>query len=284
MNVAPLRKWLEEFGILREVRDRVIPRQVDDVRILQSLPTFRPNSSGSIEVLARLTLQTAERTFPSLIELAGVSGRRPLAPVDVRSLCRSSEERQASARLKDLFANYGSDKTRHDYHYLYGHILSAPDRVTSVLEVGLGTNNTDTVSNMGAAGRPGASLRAFRDYLPHAEIVGADIDRRVLFQESGISTFFVDQTDMRTVEELGERLPNDMDLIIDDGLHSPDANIAMILLAVRKLRVGGWLVVEDISVASLPVWQIISFLMPGNFECSLVKASEGHLFAARRVS
>jgi len=200
-------------------------------------------------------------------------------------LCRTEEERIAAAQLKRLFDHYGSDKaTLHNYHYLYGRILSAPETVESILEVGLGTNNTDTPSNMGPAGRPGASLRAFCDHLPRAKVFGADVDRRVLFQENRISTFFVDQTDSTTVEALGKSLPDDMDLIIDDGLHAPDANIAIMALAIPKVKIGGWIVIEDIAPASISVWQIISSLMPARFECSIVSAVEGNLFVAQRTS
>jgi len=56
------------------------------------------------------------------------------------------------------------------------------------------------------------------------------------------------------------------------------------LLAIPKLKIGGWVVIEDIAPASISVWQIISFLMPNRFECSIVSATEGNLFVARRAS
>jgi hypothetical protein len=46
---------------------------------------------------------------------------------------------------------------------------------------------------MGRTGTPGASLRAWRDYFPNAEIYGADIDREILFEEERISAFYVNQ-------------------------------------------------------------------------------------------
>jgi len=285
MISADLKQWLKQFAIIRKVRDHLMPWHVSDWRILNHLPTFRPNSAGSPEVLAQLTLQTAERIFPSLVELLRVLGRPPLACIEIQSLCRTEEEHKAAAQLKRLFDHYGSDKaTVHNYHYLYGRILSAPETVESILEVGLGTNNTDTPSNMGSTGRPGASLRAFCEYLPRAKIFGADVDRRILFQEGRISTFFIDQTDLTTVGALSECLPNSMDLIIDDGLHTPDANIAILLLAIPKLRIGGWVVIEDIARASVSVWQIISSIMPSTFECSIVTAAGGSLFVAQRTS
>ena len=45
----------------------------------------------------------------------------------------------------------------------------------------MGTNNPNLVSTMGSSGRPGASLYAFKEYLPNAIIYGADIDKDILF-------------------------------------------------------------------------------------------------------
>ena len=42
---------------------------------------------------------------------------------------------------------------------------------------------------------PGASLRAWRDFFPNATILGADLDREVLFEEERITTGYMDQTD-----------------------------------------------------------------------------------------
>ena len=44
-------------------------------------------------------------------------------------------------------------------------------------------------------GKPGASLRVWRDYFPNAIIYGADIDKDILFAEERIKTFYIDQLD-----------------------------------------------------------------------------------------
>ena len=43
---------------------------------------------------------------------------------------------------------------------------------------------------MNINGKPGASLRAWRDYFENALIYGADIDKNILFKENRINTFF----------------------------------------------------------------------------------------------
>jgi hypothetical protein len=145
---------------------------------------------------------------------AGISLPQPKAIIDVFPTTDALPETQ---KLGAYFNKYGSNKASdHDYHRVYGPLMaSSRNNQVRLLEVGLGTNNTDVTSNMGTRGRPGASLRAFRDYFPNASIFGADIDRRVLFQDERIKTVFVDQTDPEQFVEL-KRLGNDFDFIIDD--------------------------------------------------------------------
>ena len=98
-------------------------------------------------------------------------------------------------KLESIFNKYGSDKANyHNYHYLYAWILKNPSEIKSLFEIGLGTKNSNVVSNMGKNGKPGASLKAFKEFLPNASIIGADVDSKILLEEERIKTFFVDQT------------------------------------------------------------------------------------------
>ena len=54
---------------------------------------------------------------------------------------------------------------------------------------------------MGKYGKPGASVKAFRDFFSNANIYGADIDKEILFKEHKISTFYVDQTNINTLNQ-----------------------------------------------------------------------------------
>ena len=189
----------------------------------------------------------------------------------------------AAPLLKQYFDEYGSDKSRtHNYHLIYGALMPAPSKVQSLLEIGLGTNNTDIVSSMGEAGKPGASLRAFRKYLPNAKIYGADIDRRVLFEEDRIKTHFVDQTRLSTFDELSKLIQEPLDFIIDDGLHSPNANLTVLIFSVSNLKVGGWLVIEDIKQSALPIFRTASCLLAEKFDCFIVKAKGAYVFLVQR--
>jgi hypothetical protein len=263
------------------VGQRVLPRS--DTRINESFPMFAPYSAGSSRKRAELTIQAVNETFPLMLDLLSRTGRRIEDPVPIEGFIDTDGKRAAADQLKVLCDRHGSDKaSQHDYHLLYGPILAQRDSVTSLLEVGLGTNNTDVISNMGVDGKPGASLRAFRDFLPRAQIYGADVDRRILFSDERITTFFVDQTDPRSFDAIADAVGDNFDLIIDDGLHSPNANLATLLFGFERLKIGGWLVIEDITPAAVPLWQAIVAMMPDQCDSHVVAAKGAFLFSMRR--
>ena len=111
---------------------------------------------------------------------------------------------------------------------------------------------TDVPSNMGADGKPGASLRVWREYFPNAQIYGADIDKRVLFEETRIKTFYVDQCDPVIIANMwAEIATNDFDLMIDDGLHTFESAICLFENSINKLAPNGTYIIEDASINDL---------------------------------
>jgi hypothetical protein len=252
-----------------------------DVAIRRKLPMFAPNSAGDRKSLTNLTMQSAAQTFPFLSKFVSTYCSPRLIILTAEEFCSRFHGQELAAKLEKVFNSARSDKSSiHNYHLIYGVALAAPAEVRNMLEIGMGTNNTDVISNMGSSGTPGASLRAFRDFLPNAHIYGADIDRRILFQEDRISTFFVDQTDLASFDQLGKTNVS-FDLIIDDGLHSPDANIAVIIFALKRLTPRGWLVIEDIHVSARSLWETFSALLPNNYDSYLIEAKGALVFAVR---
>lgn len=187
-----------------------------------------------------------------------------------------------------LCDKYGSDKgTRslgphpyshqpHTYADFYASLFDhCRFSVRKVFECGLGTNNPAIPSNMGVAGRPGASLRAWRDYFPHASVYGADIDRTILFSEDRIATFEVDQMNAESIAALW-RNPElrDFDLIVDDGLHTTEAGISFFEHSHDRLRPGGIYIIEDVTLPTLE--QLIKYFASRPWRVSYVT------FSARR--
>jgi hypothetical protein len=159
---------------------------------------------------------------------------------------------------------YGSDKgtfygkrAAHTYTPVYEYLFSnIRSNVKLVFECGLGTNNPDIPSNMGIGGRPGASLRVWRDYFPNAEIIGADIDKDILFCEDRIQTGYIDQTSPETVVRffisLDEKHQNNFDIMIDDGLHAFEAAKCLFENSFSRIKPNGIYVIEDMSDNNIP--------------------------------
>jgi SAM-dependent methyltransferase len=284
-----IKKWLKGFPLIVRLKRKAWSyfdgsHGTTKLNVAQAFPLYLPYSAGNYEMRSRLTLEAINQVFPLLGSLAQRLRNREAPARNIEELSADAQNRASAGELKRLFDKYGSDKANeHNYHHVYGAILRDPESVENIFEIGLGTNNTDVASNMGARGKPGASLRAFRDYCPNAAVFGADVDRRVLFEEERIKTFFVDQTKPATFDPLLQTLPEAFDLVIDDGLHSPNANIASLEFGLKIVRKGGWVVVEDIVPDAISVWQVVSSLLPDSYEPHIFSAQGGVVFAVKRL-
>ncbi len=204
---------------------------------------------------------------------------------EIASLVSDNRLKEAANRLGRLLSGYGSDKSSiHNYHYLYAQILLDKVNVpVKLLEIGLGTNNIDVLSNMCHKGRPGASLRAFRDFDQRYEIYGADVDSRVLFNEDRIKTYFVDQVRPETFDELRSVLSNvRFNVMIDDGLHTPEANLNFIAFAIDMITSNGVIVIEDIKELDIDYWVVLAKIMGSGYECVLWKGIFEYVFVATK--
>lgn len=187
-------------------------------------------------------------------------------------------------RLAELLNQHGSDKVSFNYHIAYSALLKGKkNNAINTLEIGLGTNNIDVLSNMGVNGKPGASLRAFRDMYPNAHVFGADIDKRVLFSEDRIKTFFVDQTSPAILSNFKKQLGSiKFDLIIDDGLHNAQANLNTLNFALDLLTDDGVFVIEDIARTDFKYYQIVEAILKNKFSVDFIQTNQNHICIFRK--
>lgn len=164
---------------------------------------------------------------------------------------------RTKTELCEMMTRHGSDKgnhTHHNYTTLYHDLFNGMrGHKIRVFELGIGTNNVHIPSNMGANGKPGASLFAWAEYFPHAKIYAADIDRNIMISKSNIETYFCDQTDPASIELLWmhDALQEPFDIIIEDGLHEFYANVTFFEGSIHKIKKGGYYIIEDILVHNL---------------------------------
>jgi hypothetical protein len=167
--------------------------------------------------------------------------------------------------LGRLFDKYGSDKGTlgnpsvkfpwhsHNYADVYSELFQHSRKsVAKVFECGIGTNDEMILSNMTSIATPGGSLRAWRDYFPKAIIYGADIDPKVLFTEDRILTDYINQLDSESIKNYFSKFDkNSFDLMIDDGLHTFEANTSLLEISFEYLSEQGTYIIEDVRCSDV---------------------------------
>lgn len=180
-------------------------------------------------------------------------------PIDVKKTIQdffTHQEYNFSTTLCAIMTSFGSDKgaERHNYTTLYSKLFYPwKNEKIYLFELGIGTNNRDVASNMGSEGQPGASLYGWSLFFPKANIYGADIDKRILFNEKKIKTFYCDQQDPVSIQKLfshKELKDIQFDIMIEDGLHEFEAHLKFLKNSLSQLRKGGIYIAEDLIHAS----------------------------------
>ena len=141
--------------------------------------------------------------------------------------------------LVELFDKYGCDKgnIKHRYDRVYAPALE-PYRKDSfnILEIGVFKGN---------------STEAFIEYCPHVDIVGIDIFIRVdvkdipIFNNRHVHPIKCDSL-VGPTEEFKKIAGNGFDIIIDDGLHTHEAQWKTFENFIPYLKEGGAYFIEDV--------------------------------------
>jgi hypothetical protein len=140
--------------------------------------------------------------------------------------------------LDELAHKYNTDKKtgHHAYTAHYERWFESKRKdVRKILEIGVAT---------------GASLRMWEDYFPSATIYGVDNNPECVQLSSDRTTaLFASQENPEDMLVVLRRTGVDFDLIIDDGGHHMDEQIASFKGLFPSLRDGGLYVVEDLHTS-----------------------------------
>lgn len=230
------------------------------INILNTFEEFSPNVSGEESLKVENTIYNIKNFSKSILRVQPI--KFPIKNI--------FEEFDNNKRiLGNLFDSYGSDKKTHGYDLIYNFIIEELEEIDTLIEIGIGSNNEDVLSNMSRKGKPGSSLRSFRDYLPNSQIFGLEFDKNVLFEEERIKTFYFDQNHIDSLDTLPKTLLGNVDILIDDGLHSVVANINSLYFAEKLLKKGGFLIIEDISKLAEDLYQVILFTVNDKFSINI---------------
>ena len=155
--------------------------------------------------------------------------------------------------FKEVFQKYNSDKTGyHTYEQVYGSLFDDRSLVKNVLEVGI---------------HLGASLRAWKDLFPNANIIGLENNIERFFTEQRIHSMYVDQSIMQTFTDFKSVMRGTkFDFIVDDGCHYLQETKDTFFQLLPLLEINGWFIVEDIREEFEPEWISIANNLGDNYE------------------
>jgi hypothetical protein len=151
---------------------------------------------------------------------------------------------QDTTSLCTIMSKHGSDKALgwHNYTLVYDMLFKElKSTATHFFEMGIGTINS------------GASLRGWKEYFDKAQIYGADILIETLFEEDRIDTFHCDQLNTISIQNMWNYFDKKekFDVILEDGLHTYEANIHFLEHSIHKVKDGGFYIIEDVMVSEL---------------------------------
>lgn len=170
------------------------------------------------------------------------------------------------------------------YHLEYAKLAPGNrQKVGRVLEFGIGSSDSEILSNVGGSTPIGASLRAWKAFFPMAEVIGADIDPKTMFSETRIQTFVVNQLSLNSLMKLRDHVGY-LDLISIDGLHEPLADLNTLVIFLPMLSINGMCVIEDFSPPYYDFWEIAKSQIPDNFSSYIRYFHSGTCLVIRRNS
>jgi len=158
--------------------------------------------------------------------------------------------------LCEIMAKHGSDKGMgwHNYTLVYNELFKKIKTTADhFFELGIGTINS------------GASLRGWKEYFKKANIYGADILLETLFTDHRIQTFECDQLDKNSIQKLWSNFKAiKFDVILEDGLHTYEANISFLENSLHMVKDNGYYIIEDVYIPEISKYD--EYLKNSNLE------------------
>jgi len=151
-------------------------------------------------------------------------------------------------KLCELAYKYGTDKCPQISHpytpFYYKLFKDRQNLIKKVIEMGIGTAKYMQYTPDHYV--TGASLLMWRDFFPNAQIYGIDILPEAMIESERIKTFLYDQTIKEDLEKLIEKTGSDIDIFIDDGLHSMTTQINLCKTIMPMLKKDVVYIIEDV--------------------------------------
>jgi hypothetical protein len=178
-------------------------------------------------------------------KLARKGQRTALVKVNHALGQRLAETDPARPSFPALAKKHGTDKWgahRYAQHY-QRHLEQFRDQDFNLLEIGIGGYKRE--------GKGGASLRAWEEFFPKAQIVGLDIEDKSFVDGGRIRSYQGSQDDPELLQRI-HRESGPFLVIIDDGSHRPHHIRDSFAILYPLLLDGGIYVIEDTQTSYWP--------------------------------
>jgi demethylmacrocin O-methyltransferase len=153
--------------------------------------------------------------------------------------------RLAAMNLTELAREFGTDKWglhRYTPHY-ERHLVHLRKEPFTLLEIGIGGYRRQL--------RGGHSLRMWKHFFPHAQVVGLDIHDKSFADEARIRTYQGSQVDPKILDQIVEEA-EDLRVVIDDGSHQCEHVRETFRLLFPRLPDGAIYAIEDTQTSYWP--------------------------------
>jgi hypothetical protein len=156
---------------------------------------------------------------------------------------RSEPPRRRS--LTEIAQRTGTDKWGVHYYtdHYEQHLRHLRDEAFVLLEIGVG--------GYARSGQGGGSLRMWRRYFQHAQVVGLDIEDKSFLDRPRMTTVRGDQTDAALLTSLVDRFGAPL-VVIDDGSHVPADIVETFGTLFPLLPDGALYAIEDTQTSYWP--------------------------------
>jgi hypothetical protein len=179
-----------------------------------------------------------------LVKGAAVRRIKPLVSPEVWDRLRGHQDPPRPS-LTDIAQDTGTDKWGVHYYTAHyeRHLEHLRDEQFVLLEIGVG--------GYARSGQGGASVRMWRRYFPHAQIVGLDIEDKSFLDRPRLTTVRGSQTDEAVLESVIDRFGAPL-VVVDDGSHRPDDIVATFGALFPQLPDGAVYAIEDTQTSYWP--------------------------------
>jgi SAM-dependent methyltransferase len=177
--------------------------------------------------------KAALRGLPSMLKAIEFSSKwRGVARADAPNDSEDAEDNPLLAAFRAHKEGRGIWKWDHYFDIYHRHLRTHIGRRPSILEIGVFS---------------GGSLDLWKQYFgPGSAVYGVDIQESCrAYEEPGIRIFIGDQGDRAFWQRFKGEVPY-LDVVIDDGSHRPDDQVATLEELLPHLRPGGVYICEDI--------------------------------------